>query len=74
LKALMCLIACQITDADIPKEATTGDYIKTVLPLLLKNGVVHLLGFGNRLGFDPLPFELQVDKYPFFQDHYDITC
>ncbi|XAR59264.1 hypothetical protein NMG60_11015008 [Bertholletia excelsa] len=34
-------------------------YIRTVLPILLKNGVVHFLGFGNRLGFDPLPFELQ---------------
>ncbi|XP_052183503.1 O-fucosyltransferase 8 isoform X4 [Diospyros lotus] len=52
-------IGSLITDAEIPKEAITGDYIKTVLPILLKNGVVHLLGFGNRLGFDPLPFELQ---------------
>ncbi|KAK1375429.1 O-fucosyltransferase family protein [Heracleum sosnowskyi] len=48
-----------ITDADIPKEATVLDYLKIVLPPLLKNGVVHLLGFGNRLGFDPLPSELQ---------------
>ncbi|CAL5412371.1 unnamed protein product [Camellia sinensis] len=52
-------IGSQITDADIPKEATPADYLKTVLPLLLKNGVVHFLGYGNRLGFDPLPFELQ---------------
>ncbi|KAF7151139.1 hypothetical protein RHSIM_Rhsim02G0144700 [Rhododendron simsii] len=52
-------IGSLITDADIPKEATPADYVKTVLPLLLKNRVVHLLGFGNRLGFDPLPFELQ---------------
>ncbi|KAL8113114.1 hypothetical protein AgCh_020441 [Apium graveolens] len=48
-----------ITDADIPKEATVLDYLKIVLPPLLKNGVVHFLGFGNRLGFDPLPSELQ---------------
>ena len=53
-------LAFQITDADIPKEATPDDYAKIVLPLLLKNGVVHFLGFANRLGFDPLPFELQV--------------
>lgn len=42
------------------KEAKPADYIRIVLPILLKNRVVHFLGFGNRLGFDPLPFELQV--------------
>ncbi|OWM72964.1 O-fucosyltransferase 8 isoform X2 [Punica granatum] len=52
-------IGSQITDADLDKEAKPVDYIRTVLPLLLKNGVVHFLGFGNRLGFDPLPFHLQ---------------
>ncbi|XP_024437199.1 O-fucosyltransferase 8 isoform X2 [Populus trichocarpa] len=48
-----------ITDADIVKEAKPIDYLTKVLPLLLQNGVVHLLGFGNRLGFDPLPSRLQ---------------
>ncbi|KAL1328754.1 hypothetical protein AAHE18_13G395700 [Arachis hypogaea] len=52
-------IGSQITDADLPKEATAADYIKIVLPLLLKNGLVHFLGFGNRLGFDPLPSHIQ---------------
>ncbi|XP_038895007.1 O-fucosyltransferase 8 isoform X2 [Benincasa hispida] len=52
-------IGTQITDADIAKEAKPTDYIRTVLPLLLQNGVVHFLGFGNRLGFDPIPFNLQ---------------
>lgn len=52
-------IGIQITDADIAKEAKPTDYIRTVLPLLLQNGVVHFLGFGNRLGFDPIPFNLQ---------------
>ncbi|PSR98637.1 GDP-fucose protein O-fucosyltransferase protein [Actinidia chinensis var. chinensis] len=52
-------IGSLITDADIPKEATPDDYAKIVFPLLLKNGVVHFLGFANRLGFDALPFELQ---------------
>ncbi|KAF5810858.1 putative GDP-fucose protein O-fucosyltransferase [Helianthus annuus] len=52
-------IGSLITDADISKEATPVEYIKKVLPLLLKNGVVHFLGYGNRLGFDPLPAELQ---------------
>ncbi|KAM7505966.1 hypothetical protein LguiB_004870 [Lonicera macranthoides] len=48
-----------ITDADIAKEATPSEYVEKILPLLLHNGVVHFLGYGNRLGFDPLPFELQ---------------
>ncbi|QCD76871.1 O-fucosyltransferase [Vigna unguiculata] len=52
-------IGSQITDADLTKEATTADYIKIVLPLLLRNGVVHFLGYGNRLGFDPLPSDIQ---------------
>ncbi|KAA0057050.1 uncharacterized protein E6C27_scaffold96G002380 [Cucumis melo var. makuwa] len=52
-------IGSQITDEDIAKEAKPTDYISTVLPLLLQNGVVHFLGFGNRLGFDPIPFNLQ---------------
>lgn len=48
-----------ITDANITKEAKPNEYVNKVLPLLLQNGVVHFLGFGNRLGFDPLPFKLQ---------------
>ncbi|KAK8580593.1 hypothetical protein V6N13_143673 [Hibiscus sabdariffa] len=48
-----------ITDADIVKEAKPYDYFSSVLPLLLENKVVHFLGFGNRLGFDPLPPHLQ---------------
>lgn len=52
-------IGSLVTDADIPKEATPRDYITKVLPILLQNGVVHFLGFGNRLGFDPMPIELQ---------------
>lgn len=52
-------IGSLITDAHIPKEATHLDYVTIVLPPLLKNGIVHLLGFGNRLGFDPLPSKLQ---------------
>ncbi|KAL5732107.1 O-fucosyltransferase 8 [Ranunculus cassubicifolius] len=52
-------IGSLVTDSDIVKEATPADFINIVLPLLRRNGVVHFLGFGNRLGFDPLPFELQ---------------
>ncbi|KAL3851402.1 hypothetical protein ACJIZ3_013284 [Penstemon smallii] len=48
-----------VTDADLSKEATPEEYIKNILPILLKNRVVHFLGFGNRLGFDPLPSDLQ---------------
>ncbi|KAB1213020.1 hypothetical protein CJ030_MR5G013074 [Morella rubra] len=50
-----------VTDADLVKEAKPVDYIRNILPLLLRNGVVHFLGFGNRLGFDPLPSELQLN-------------
>nr|ACD56651.1 putative growth regulator [Gossypioides kirkii] len=60
LKSLdIAAIGSLITDADIVKEAKLIDYVRTVLPLLMKNKVVHFLGFGNRLGFDPLPPELQ---------------
>ncbi|XP_076944577.1 O-fucosyltransferase 8-like [Bidens hawaiensis] len=52
-------IGSLITDADISKEALPAEYINKILPILLKNGVVHFLGYGNRLGFDPLPSELQ---------------
>ncbi|KAK1551913.1 hypothetical protein Q3G72_007133 [Acer saccharum] len=52
-------IGSLITDADFMKEATPIDYVKKVLPFLVRNGIVHFLGFGNRLGFDPLPYELQ---------------
>ena len=39
------------------------DYTEHVLPLLKKYGMVHLFGYGNRLGFDPLPFDVQVQVY-----------
>lgn len=50
----------QITDNDIRKESTPDYFLQVVFPLLLKNGVVHFFGFGNRLAFDPLPLDLQV--------------
>ncbi|KAK2998451.1 hypothetical protein RJ639_023984 [Escallonia herrerae] len=53
-------IGSQITDAEIPKEASPHEYVEMILPLLLRNGIVHFLGFGNRLGFDPVPAELQL--------------
>ncbi|KAK2972551.1 hypothetical protein RJ640_022402 [Escallonia rubra] len=52
-------IGSQITDAEIPKEASPHEYVEIILPLLLRNGIVHFLGFGNRLGFDPVSSELQ---------------
>lgn len=52
-------IGSLVTDADLSKEATPHEYLTKILPVLLRNGVVHFLGFGNRLGFDPLPTELQ---------------
>ncbi|KAI3989324.1 hypothetical protein MKX01_026907, partial [Papaver californicum] len=48
-----------VTDSDIMKEAKPSFYLKNILPIILKNRVVHLIGFGNRLAFDPIPFKLQ---------------
>ncbi|KAH7435723.1 hypothetical protein KP509_06G077000 [Ceratopteris richardii] len=44
---------------DVMKEAKPSFYIKYILPKLLHNRVVHFLGFGHRLSFDPIPFEMQ---------------
>ena len=55
----------QVTDADIGKESKPSFYLKNILPILLKNRVVHFVGFGNRLAFDPIPFQLQVNLFPF---------
>ncbi|KAL8153884.1 hypothetical protein V2J09_011644 [Rumex salicifolius] len=52
-------IGSVITDSDLVKEAKPSDYTRLVRPILLRNGIVHLLGFGNRLGFDPLPSKIQ---------------
>ncbi|KAG8385418.1 hypothetical protein BUALT_Bualt03G0043300 [Buddleja alternifolia] len=52
-------IGSLVTDADLSKEATPDEYIKNIFPILLRNRIVHFLGFGNRLGFDPLPSDLQ---------------
>ncbi|KAJ4703978.1 O-fucosyltransferase family protein [Melia azedarach] len=52
-------IGSVVTDVDIPKESKPNFYLKNILPILLRNRVVHLLGFGNRLAFDPIPFQLQ---------------
>lgn len=54
----------QVTDEDIMKEAKPSFYLKMILPILFKNRVVHFLGFGNRLAFDPIPFQLQVNHQP----------
>ncbi|KAF5728900.1 hypothetical protein HS088_TW21G01054 [Tripterygium wilfordii] len=52
-------IGSVMTDVDIGKESKPSFYLKFVLPILLQNRVIHFLGFGNRLAFDPIPFELQ---------------
>jgi hypothetical protein len=54
------------------KEAKPIDYIRHILPLLVRNGVVHFLGFGNRLGFDPLPSNLQVIKLPLKIEYFAV--
>ncbi|KAM0914435.1 hypothetical protein ACQ4PT_011609 [Festuca glaucescens] len=52
-------IGSLVNDADVMKEAKPSIYVKKILPILLKNRVVHFVGFGNRLSYDPIPFELQ---------------
>ncbi|XP_024638767.1 O-fucosyltransferase 15 isoform X3 [Medicago truncatula] len=52
-------IGSVVTDVDMGKEAKPSFYLKHILPIILKNQVVHFIGFGNRLAFDPIPFELQ---------------
>ena len=49
-----------MTELDVPKESKPSFYLKYILPLLLKTRVVLFEGFGNRLAFDPVPFEIQV--------------
>ncbi|KAI5057319.1 hypothetical protein GOP47_0027334 [Adiantum capillus-veneris] len=48
-----------VSDMDVPKEAKPSFFINYILPILLRNRVVHFFGFGNRLSFDPIPFDLQ---------------
>uniref|UniRef100_A0A0D9WNS5 O-fucosyltransferase family protein n=1 Tax=Leersia perrieri TaxID=77586 RepID=A0A0D9WNS5_9ORYZ len=52
-------IGSLVNDTDVMKEAKPSLYVKKILPILLKNRVLHFVGFGNRLSFDPIPFELQ---------------
>ncbi|XP_020587200.1 uncharacterized protein At1g04910 isoform X2 [Phalaenopsis equestris] len=52
-------IGSQISDMDINKESKPIYFSEVIHPLLLRNGVVHFLGFGNRLAFDPIPAKLQ---------------
>ncbi|KAK3007355.1 hypothetical protein RJ639_017830, partial [Escallonia herrerae] len=57
-----------ITDAEIPKEASPHECVEIILPLLLRNEIVHFLGFGNGsaltlflLNFRPVsPAELRM--------------
>lgn len=49
-----------MTEFDVPKEAKPSFYLTHILPLLLRNRVVLFEGFGNRLAFDPVPFDIQV--------------
>ncbi|KAG6407266.1 hypothetical protein SASPL_130252 [Salvia splendens] len=52
-------IGSLVTDADVSKEATPDEYVRNISPILSRNGVVHFLGFGNRLGFESVPSHLQ---------------
>ncbi|XP_075496749.1 O-fucosyltransferase 8-like isoform X2 [Primulina tabacum] len=52
-------IGSLVTDSDLSKEATPEEYTENILPILIRNGVVHFLGFGNRLGFNSMPSDVQ---------------
>ncbi|KAE8700453.1 O-fucosyltransferase family protein isoform 2 [Hibiscus syriacus] len=52
-------IGSVVTDVDVMKESKPSFYLKNILPILLQKRVVHFVGFGNRLAFDPIPFQLQ---------------
>jgi len=60
---VLSLLPLKVTDIEVMKEAKPDFYMTHILPILLKNRVIHFVGFGNRLAFDPLPFELQVDIF-----------
>ncbi|KAG6778473.1 hypothetical protein POTOM_014808 [Populus tomentosa] len=62
LEAIDIANPMQVTDVDVPKESEPSFYLKSILPILLKNRVVHFVGFGNRLAFDPIPFQLQIQE------------
>ncbi|KAF5940125.1 hypothetical protein HYC85_021292 [Camellia sinensis] len=47
-------IGSVVTNADIMKEAKPSFYLKYIIPILHRHRVVHFVGFGNRLSFDPL--------------------
>lgn len=55
----LAAVGSVVTDLEIVKEAKPSFYVNNILPILLRNRVVHLLGFGNRLSFDPVPDALQ---------------
>nr|KJB57790.1 hypothetical protein B456_009G181200 [Gossypium raimondii] len=52
-------IGSVVTDVDVRKESKPSFYLKNILPILLQKRVVHFVGFGNRLAFDPIPFKFQ---------------
>ncbi|OVA15158.1 GDP-fucose protein O-fucosyltransferase [Macleaya cordata] len=53
-------LGCITTDSGLVKKAKPIDFFTILLALLLRNRIMHLLGFGSRLGFDPLPFKIQI--------------
>ncbi|PPR84526.1 hypothetical protein GOBAR_AA36184 [Gossypium barbadense] len=55
-------IGSVVTDVDVRKESKPSFYLKDILPILLQKRVVHFVGFGNRLAFDPIPFQLQIQE------------
>ncbi|KAL9263444.1 O-fucosyltransferase 15-like protein [Drosera capensis] len=62
-------IGSVVSDDDTVKEAKPSFFRKYIKPLLLQNRVVHFIGFANRLAFDPIPFQLQVNLLV-FMPHY----
>ncbi|KAL3685516.1 hypothetical protein R1sor_003538 [Riccia sorocarpa] len=55
----LAIMGSILTNVDVPKESMPRFYLDNVMPILLKNRVVHFVGFENSLSFDPVPPEIQ---------------
>ncbi|KAG6541228.1 hypothetical protein Mapa_017389 [Marchantia paleacea] len=55
----LSIMGSLLTNADVRKESMPRFYLETVMPVLLRNRVVHFYGFENSLSFDPIPPDIQ---------------
>ncbi|KAL2653602.1 hypothetical protein R1flu_021730 [Riccia fluitans] len=55
----LAVLGSILTNADVPKESKPRFYLENVMPLLIRNRVIHFFEFGNSLSFDPVPPDIQ---------------